>query len=93
MEWTGARASYAPLARLGPDILERPPRIDTMLERMSRADHTRWFGETMIDQSIVAGIGNMWLAEALWESRSRHGCGCTTSRRRPAGGRSRRPPP
>ena len=55
------------LARLGPDILERPPRIDRMLERMSGADHTRWFGETMIDQSIVAGIGNMWLAEALWE--------------------------
>jgi endonuclease VIII len=56
------------LARLGPDILERPPRIDAMLERMGRADQTRWFGETLLDQSIVAGIGNMWLAEALWEA-------------------------
>jgi endonuclease VIII len=56
------------LARLGPDILERPPRIDAILERMRRADQTRWFGETLLDQSVVAGIGNMWLAEALWEA-------------------------
>ncbi len=55
------------LARLGPDILERPPKLDAMLERMRHADQTRWFGETLLDQSIVAGIGNMWLAEALWE--------------------------
>jgi len=54
------------LARLGPDILERPPRIDAMLERMRGADRTRWFGEALLDQSLVAGIGNMWLAEALW---------------------------
>jgi endonuclease-8 len=56
------------LARLGPDILERPPKLDAMLERMRHADGTRWFGETLLDQSIVAGIGNMWLAEALWEA-------------------------
>ena len=56
------------MAGLGPDILERPPRIDAMLERMRRADQTRWFGETLLDQSLVAGIGNMWLAEALWEA-------------------------
>lgn len=54
------------IARLGPDILERPPRIDDMLARLHRADATRWFGETLLDQSLVAGIGNMWLAEALW---------------------------
>jgi endonuclease VIII len=56
------------LARLGPDILGRPPKLDAMLERMRHADQTRWFGETLLDQSIVAGIGNMWLAEALWEA-------------------------
>ena len=54
------------LARLGPDILERPPRVDAMLERMDSADQTRWLGETLLDQSVVAGIGNMWLAESLW---------------------------
>ena len=54
------------LARLGPDILERPPRFNAMLERLRTADQARWFGETLLDQSLVAGIGNMWLAESLW---------------------------
>jgi endonuclease-8 len=57
------------LARLGPDILEQPPRIDDMLARMRRADDTRPLGETLLDQSVVAGIGNVWLAEALWHVR------------------------
>ena len=56
------------LARLGPDILADPSRLDVVLERMHAADGTRWFGETLLDQSIVAGIGNMWLAEALWDA-------------------------
>jgi endonuclease-8 len=57
------------LERLGPDILERPPRIDAMLSRLRAADPTRPFGETLLDQSLVAGIGNMWLAEILWTVR------------------------
>jgi endonuclease-8 len=56
------------LRRLGPDILERPPRIDAMLARLRASDGTRRFGEALLDQSLVAGIGNMWLAEALWEA-------------------------
>jgi endonuclease VIII len=56
------------LARLAPDILERPPRFDAMLARMRAADQTLWFGEALLDQSLVAGIGNMWLAEALWRA-------------------------
>ena len=36
----------------------------------ARRDTTRWFGEALLDQSLVAGIGNMWLAEALWEARA-----------------------
>jgi endonuclease VIII len=54
------------IARLGPDILARPLRIDEILARLRRADQTRWLGETLLDQSVVAGIGNMWLAESLW---------------------------
>jgi endonuclease VIII len=57
------------LRRLGPDILERPPRIDEMLARLRAGDGTRWLGEALLDQGVVAGIGNMWLAEALWEAR------------------------
>jgi endonuclease VIII len=57
------------LVRLGPDILARPPDIDGMLARMSRADPTRTFGETLLDQTLVAGIGNIWCSESLWEAR------------------------
>jgi endonuclease VIII len=57
------------LQRLGPDILDRPPKIDAMLARLQAADGTRTLGETLLDQSLVAGIGNMWLAESLWEAR------------------------
>ena len=57
------------LHRLGPDILASPPAFDAMLERMRGADSSRFLGETLLDQSIVAGIGNMWLAEVLWDAR------------------------
>ena len=26
-------------------------------------------GEALVDQRLVAGIGNMWLAESLWQAR------------------------
>jgi endonuclease-8 len=54
------------LARLGPDILERPPRIDAMLGRLRASDQTRPLGEALVDQTLVAGIGNAWVAETLW---------------------------
>jgi len=57
------------LARLGPDILGSPPDLDAMLARLRHADPTRALGETLLDQSLVAGIGNMWMAESLWEVR------------------------
>lgn len=57
------------LRRLGPDILARPPRFDEMLQRLRVADGTRTLGESLLDQSLVAGIGNMWLAESLWDAR------------------------
>jgi endonuclease-8 len=57
------------LRRLGPDVLERPPRLDAMLERLGATDPRRPFGEALLDQTLVAGIGNRWLAETLWEAR------------------------
>jgi len=56
------------LGRLGPDILAAPPDVDGMLARMRTADASRPLGETLLDQRVVAGIGNMWLAESLWEA-------------------------
>jgi len=57
------------LAGLGPDILAAPPDFDAMLARLRRADRARSLGETLQDQSIVAGIGNIWMAETLWQER------------------------
>jgi endonuclease VIII len=57
------------LGRLGPDILADPPDLDGMLSRLRRADQAREAGEALLDQRLVAGIGNMWKAECLWEAR------------------------
>jgi endonuclease-8 len=57
------------LARLGPDILGRPPDIHAMLARLRRADPSRSLAETLQDQTLVAGIGNIWSSETLWEVR------------------------
>jgi endonuclease VIII len=55
--------------RLGPDIMSSPPDLDSMLERFRSADQGRALGEAVLDQRLVAGIGNMWKAEALFEAR------------------------
>ena len=55
--------------RLGPDILAEPPDYEAMLARLSRADQQRQIGAALLDQSLVAGIGNLWKAESLWRAR------------------------
>jgi len=54
---------------LGPDILDDPPDLERMLRNLRRADQGREVGDALLDQRLVAGIGNMWKAEALWEAR------------------------
>ncbi|MDQ2984279.1 MAG: DNA glycosylase [Actinomycetota bacterium] len=57
------------VARLGPDILDEPPRFDAMLANLRRADQGGSVGEELLNQRVVAGIGNLWKAEALWQAR------------------------
>ena len=57
------------LASLGPDILGVPPDFDAMLARIDRAESDRYFGDILQDQRLIAGIGNMWMAETLWHAR------------------------
>jgi endonuclease-8 len=52
-------------ARLGPDVLTE--RVDVF--RLRRVDQSRQVGEVLLDQRVVAGIGNLWRAEALWHAR------------------------
>jgi endonuclease VIII len=54
--------------RLGPDILADPPELDRMLVNLRREHPAREVGDTLLDQTLVAGIGNKWKAEALWRA-------------------------
>jgi endonuclease-8 len=56
------------LARLGPDILA--PDFDPGAAiRLLRADPTRALGDALLDQSLVAGIGNIFKSEACFAAR------------------------
>jgi endonuclease-8 len=52
------------LARLGPDPIRRGSKPDAMIQRISRSN--RGIGDLLMDQSVVAGIGNVYRAEALF---------------------------
>jgi endonuclease VIII len=54
--------------RLGPDILADPPDYDGMLTRLRR-EQGRELGDALLDQRLVAGIGNVWKVESLWATR------------------------
>lgn len=56
----------ARVARLGPDIMAPSPDVDAMMRRFRAADQSREVGDALLDQRLVAGVGNMWKAEALW---------------------------
>jgi endonuclease-8 len=56
------------IRRLGPDILAKPPDLDAMIANL-RHDPRRAVGDSVLDQRLVAGIGNVWRAEALWRAR------------------------
>jgi endonuclease-8 len=53
------------LARLGPDILAAEFRADTIV-RSLRAAPERTLGDALLDQHLVAGIGNIFKSEACF---------------------------
>lgn len=65
LELLGSRSA----PRLGPDILGEPPDYETMLARLRATPQQREIGDALLDQRLVAGIGNLWRAEVLWEAR------------------------
>jgi endonuclease-8 len=54
------------LERLGPDIMVDPLAVEAIIERFRRTDRARELGDALLDQTLVAGIGNKWKAEALF---------------------------
>ena len=53
------------IAGLGPDILAPQFDYGRFLRRLREDDPTRPIGDAVLDQRTVAGIGNLWRAEAL----------------------------
>src|SRR5206468_9273112 len=53
----------------GPDLLGAQTSPAEVVARIQGADRRRLVGEALVDQRLVSGIGNMWLAEALWHAR------------------------
>lgn len=56
------------LRRLGQDVLADEFDLAGAVARL-RSGGDRRLGEALLDQRCVAGIGNMWMAEALWSIR------------------------
>src|SRR6188472_4071141 len=63
--WTGPvlELTARGIHRLGPDILAEPPERDRMLANLRRQHASRELGDALLDQRVVAGIGNVWKAE------------------------------
>jgi len=53
------------VGRLGQDVLAQELDVEAAAARLRGAGDRR-LGEALQDQRLVAGIGNMWMAEALW---------------------------
>ena len=67
---TASRARFdRRLAMLGPDILA--PELDeaAFLRRLREDDPTRAIGDALLDQRVIAGIGNLWKAEGCFAAR------------------------
>ena len=64
---TDLRARNDPrISRLGPDICKEDFDTTAVLRRLRADDPTRAIGDALLDQRIVAGIGNLWKVEGCW---------------------------
>ena len=70
-QWNGPvlRLGGEAVRSLGPDLLAPATDVAVIVARLRRVDQSRLVGDALVDQRIVAGIGNMWLSEALWHGR------------------------
>src|SRR4051812_29875424 len=66
VQWNGPILELVTAKRsVAPDIVTDEPEV----ARFRAVDQRRAVGDALLDQRLVAGIGNMWKAEALWEAR------------------------
>jgi formamidopyrimidine-DNA glycosylase len=55
------------LSRLGPEPLEKGFTAKVLAERLGR--HRRLLKPLLLDQAFIAGLGNIYVDEALWDAR------------------------
>jgi endonuclease-8 len=66
---TGGRRRFDQrLAALGPDILAEKLDTERFIARLRSTDQQRAIGDALLDQRILAGIGNIWKSESCWEA-------------------------
>jgi endonuclease-8 len=70
-QWNGPvlELGRGAVERLGPDLLASDTDVREIVPRLRRAGQSMLVGEALVEQRLVAGIGNAWLAEALWHAR------------------------
>lgn len=64
MSWEEVQATQA---RLGPDPLGANPDFNSFVKRL--ATRQKGIGEALMDQSVIAGVGNIYRAEVLYAAR------------------------
>jgi endonuclease VIII len=57
------------LRRLGPDVLLPEFDAQTGVAALRAADQSRRVGEVLLDQNVLAGIGNIYRCEGCWSAR------------------------
>jgi endonuclease-8 len=61
---------HRPIATLGPDLLDEAFDADDVLRRFRQPAHAnRTIGDAIMDQRIMAGVGNIWKHETLFRCR------------------------
>ena len=55
-------------SRTGPDVLDGDVPTAALVARLRIVAPSRAVGEALLDQRVLAGIGNMWAAEAAWRA-------------------------
>jgi endonuclease-8 len=70
-QWNGPVLTLGdrPVRDLGPDLLASDTRVADVVSALRGCDQRRLVGEALVDQRVVSGVGNMWLAEALWQAK------------------------
>jgi len=68
VQWNGPVLELVTQCYLGSTIVDIVREVPEAA-RFRLTDQRRAVGDALLDQRLVAGIGNMWKAEALWEAR------------------------